>query len=73
MTITMNSISKLALLLLVSVSISACAGFKKSNPSTAETDVEDITVPPVVEKDTTPVETVAAEGETVSEKLRSKN
>jgi len=66
MNITMNSISKLALLLFISVSISACGGIKKAASTDNVANTEDITRPPVVEKDTTPVETAVADGETVS-------
>ena len=60
----MNLISKLTLLLLLGFLISACGGKKKTSPDGA--NVVDITRPPIVEKDTTPVEEAVAEGETVS-------
>ena len=63
---TMNSISKLALLLFLSISISACGGNKKTTSKARVADGVDITRPPVVEKDTSPAETVAADGEAVS-------
>ena len=66
MTMNMNSISKLSLLLFVSLSISACGGNKKAASSEGVANENDITRPPVVEKDTAPVETAAADGETVS-------
>lgn len=58
--------SKLALLIFVSISISACGGKKKASPETIAANANDITRPPVVEKDTAPVEQAAADGETVS-------
>jgi len=65
MTINMNSISKIALLLLLSFSISACGGKKKA-VSSEVVDTNDITRPPTVEIGSTPVDEAVAEGETVS-------
>lgn len=62
----MNSISKLALLLFLSISISACGGNKKAAPQDGAENVADITLPPVVEKDVAPAEATVADGETVS-------
>lgn len=62
----MNSISKLSLLLFVSISIAACGGNKKAVSEAEVADVADITRPPVVDKDANPVEEAVAEGETVS-------
>lgn len=66
MTITMNSISKLALLLFVCFSISACGGNKKAASTSAVADAGDITRPPVVEKDLNSVDAASPEGATVS-------
>ncbi|MFT6406735.1 MAG: hypothetical protein ACJAQ6_000145 [Arenicella sp.] len=66
MTNTMNSISKLALLLIVSFSISACGGNKKAASQSTVIDTGDITRPPVVEKDINTADTTSPEGETVS-------
>lgn len=66
MTMKMNSISKLALLLFLSISISACGGNKKAAPQASATNVDDITLPPVIEKDSAPEEAAAVDGETVS-------
>lgn len=63
---TINSISKVTLLLFLSISISACGGNKKASSQTTATDTSDITLPPVVEKDTAPVEAAVPEGETIS-------
>ena len=60
----MNLISKLTLLLALSFLISACGGKKKA--VSGDANVADITRPPTVEKDTTPVEEAFVEGETVS-------
>jgi len=65
MTINMNSISKIALLLLLSFSISACGGKKKA-VSSEVVDTNDITRPPTVEIGSIPVDEAVAEGETVS-------
>jgi hypothetical protein len=62
----MNSISKLALLLFVSFSISACGGNKKSVAEASIVNADDITRPPEVEKDVITADTTTAEGETVS-------
>lgn len=68
----MNSISKLVLLLILAVSISAC-GLNKKKVSKAKSATEnvaavsgDITRPPEVEKDLNPLEEAVADGETVS-------
>jgi len=66
MIISMNSFNKLALLLLLSASISACGGNKKPEAQASVDTADDITRPPVIEKGTAPVEEAAAEGETVS-------
>ena len=72
MTMTMNSISKLALLLFVSIAISACGGNKKTTSKASGANkasvanTGDITRPPVVEKDVARAETAAADGETIS-------
>lgn len=63
---TMNSISKLALLLFLSISISACGGKKKAASQVDDVNVADITRPPVVEKDVAPEEADVSDGETVS-------
>jgi len=62
----MNSISKLALLLFVSFSISACGGNKKVAAEGSNAQTDDITRPPVVEKDVITADTTSPEGETVS-------
>lgn len=70
----MNSISKLVLLLFVSISISACGGNKKStskgntaNPAKEiAANTGDITRPPVVEKDVVTAESTSTDGGTIS-------
>ena len=62
----MNSISKLALLLLLSISISACGGNKKTESQVSTSKTTDITRPPVVEKELVSAEQATADGETVS-------
>jgi len=71
MTINMNSISKIALLLLLSFSISACGGKKKA-VSSEVVDTNDITRPPTVEIGSTPVDEAVTNGVSV-EKRKSEN
>ncbi len=58
-----NSISKVGLLLTLSVLLSACGGGKKE---VAAEPTNDITRPPLVEKVSAPQEEAVAEGETIS-------
>ena len=58
-----NSISKVGLLLTLSVLLSACGGGKKEE---AAEPTNDITRPPLVEKVSAPQEEAVAEGETIS-------
>lgn len=62
----MNSISKLALLLFLSFSISACGGNKKAASESSVVQTSDITRPPVVEKGVITADTASPEGEAVS-------
>lgn len=64
MTMNNNSISKVGLLLTLSVLLSACGGGKKE--VVAEEPTSDITRPPQVEKVSAPQEEAIAEGETIS-------
>ncbi len=63
MTMNNNSISKVGLLLTLSVLLSACGGGKKE---VAAEPTNDITRPPLVEKVSAPQEEAVAEGETIS-------
>lgn len=58
-----NSISKVGLLLTLSVLLGACGGGKKE---VAAEPANDITRPPLVEKVSAPQEEAVAEGETIS-------
>ena len=62
----MNFNSKLALLLFLCISISACGGNKKAAPKVSNANTVDITRPPVVEKDTSTTEAAPVDGEAVS-------
>ena len=63
MTMNNNSISKVGLLLTLSVLLSACGGGKKQ---VAAEPTNDITRPPLVEKVSAAQEEAVAEGETIS-------
>ena len=63
MTMNNNSISKVGLLLTLSVLLSACGGGKKE---VAAEPTNDITRPPLVETVSAPQEEAVAEGETIS-------
>ncbi len=63
MTMNNNSISKVGLLLTLSVLLGACGGGKKE---VAAEPTSDITRPPLIEKVSAPQEEAVAEGETIS-------